>query len=55
MKTKQLLAATTLGLSALFGNLAHAQASTDSLTGWSVLGDVIAQNGAIALTKASEG
>jgi hypothetical protein len=52
MKTNQLLAVTALGLSALFGNLAHAQASTGSLSGWSVLGDAIAQNGAITLTTA---
>lgn len=50
MNTKQLLSATALGLGALFGNLAHAQASTANLNGWSVLGDVIAQDGAITLT-----
>lgn len=52
MKTKQLLAATALALCALSGNLAHAQVSTGSLAGWSVLGDVVADSGAITLTTA---
>jgi hypothetical protein len=50
---KRLVAATALGLSALLGTAAQAQATTDSLVGWSVVdGDVLAQSGAITLTTA---
>jgi len=50
---KRLAAVAALGLAALFGNAAHAQATTDSLAGWSVVdGDVISQAGAITLTTA---
>jgi len=50
---KKLVAATAFGLLALFGNAAHAQISTDSLAGWSIVdGDVVSQSGAITLTTA---
>ncbi len=54
MKTdpKQLFAALALGLLTLAGNSAHAHATTDNLGGWSVVGDVISQAGAITLTTA---
>jgi len=52
LRTKPLVAAAALGLLALIGNAAHAQATTDSLTGWSVYGDVVTQSGAITLTTA---
>ncbi len=47
--THQLAAAAAL---ALLASAAHAQANTTSLTGWTVLGDVIAQTDAITLTTA---
>jgi len=47
--TRQLIAAATL---ALLAGSASAQASTGSLAGWTVLGDVVAQAGAIVLTTA---
>ena len=49
---KQFVAAAALGLLALFGNAAHAQATTDSLAGWSLYGDAVSQSGAITLTTA---
>jgi hypothetical protein len=52
LRTKPLVAAAALGLLALFGNAAHAQATTDSLAGWSVYGDAVSQSGAITLTTA---
>jgi hypothetical protein len=52
LRTKPFVAAAALGLLALFGNAAHAQATTDSLAGWSVYGDVVTQSGAITLTTA---
>lgn len=47
--TRQLIAAATL---ALLAGSASAQANTGSLAGWTVLGDVVAQTGAIVLTTA---
>ena len=52
LSTKKLIAATALGLLALFGNTAHAQIGTDSLAGWSLYGDVVSQPGTITLTTA---
>jgi len=49
---KRLAAISALGLLALSGHAAHAQATTDSLVGWSVYGDVVSQTGAITLTTA---
>src|SRR6266568_723370 len=49
---KRLVAIGALGLLALSGNAAYAQAATDSLAGWSVDGDVVSQSGAITLTTA---
>lgn len=48
-KTRQLIAAATL---ALLAGGASAQADTGSLSGWTVLGDVVAQAGALVLTTA---
>ncbi|MDO9075330.1 MAG: PEP-CTERM sorting domain-containing protein [Rubrivivax sp.] len=47
--TRQLIAAATL---ALLAGSASAQADTGSLAGWTVLGDVVVQTGAIVLTTA---
>ncbi|HWH84655.1 MAG TPA: PEP-CTERM sorting domain-containing protein [Burkholderiaceae bacterium] len=49
---KQSIAVGTLCVLALASNLAHAQASTTSLVGWTTFGDVVAQSGAITLTTA---
>jgi hypothetical protein len=49
---KPLVAAITLGVCALFGSAAHAQATTDTLSGWSVYGDAVSNAGAITLTTA---
>jgi len=49
---KRLVAISALGLLALSGHAAYAQATTDSLAGWGVYGDVVSQPGAITLTTA---
>ena len=49
---QRLAAACTLTALALFAGAAHAQATTDSLAGWTVYGDAAAQSGAITLTTA---
>jgi len=46
------LAALAAAAAFLAAPLAHAQADTGSLAGWSVLGDVVAAGGAITLTNA---
>ena len=45
-------AAAALALLAMHSGSAHAQATTGSLAGWTVQGDVIAQSGALKLTTA---
>jgi len=50
--SKRLVAAIAIGLSALFGSTAHAQATTDTLSGWSTYGDAATNAGAITLTTA---
>lgn len=52
LSPKKIVAATALSLLALFGSTAHAQIGTDSLTGWSLYGDVVSQPGTITLTTA---
>ena len=52
LDTKQLHAAAALAACALTGNSANAQATTDTLAGWSVYGDAISQGGAITVTTA---
>jgi hypothetical protein len=49
---RKTLAVSALALSALGASQAQAQADTHSLAGWSVLGDVLANGGAITLTSA---
>ena len=48
----QLAAAIALGACALFSGALHAQAATDTLSGWTTAGDVVSQGGAITLTTA---
>ncbi|HEY9065471.1 MAG TPA: PEP-CTERM sorting domain-containing protein [Burkholderiaceae bacterium] len=50
--TRHLLAAASLTALALTAGHASAQATTDSLAGWNVQGDVVAQGGTITLTTA---
>ena len=50
--TKHLIAGASLALLAALGGNAHAQVSTGTLVGWSVLGDAVTQGGAITVTTA---
>ena len=50
--TRRLLAAASLAALALTSNPANAQATTDSLAGWTAIGDAVAQGGTITLTTA---
>jgi PEP-CTERM motif len=50
--TKHLIASAGVALLAALGGNAHAQVSTGTLTGWSVLGDAVTQGGAITVTTA---
>ena len=50
--TKHMLAAAALAAVALANNSANAQATTDSLAGWTAYGDAVSQGGAITVTTA---